>query len=91
MQEDDLRLAERRYYGAVGLPPPESRDLRAAGLRIRIAVLDRSGGVPIVWVHGGGGLGAQLAGLAAVESRAPGVHRHIVVDRPGCGLSESFT
>jgi pimeloyl-ACP methyl ester carboxylesterase len=53
-------------------------------LRIRVVETGPASGIPVVFVHGGGGFGATLVPLLA---QLEGI-RAIVPDRPGCGLSE---
>ncbi len=78
-----FRAAERALYTAHRLLVKEHfLDLPKPVMRAR--VVECGDGPATLYVHGGGGFGALWAPLvAAIPER-----RHIVVDRPGCGLSE---
>jgi pimeloyl-ACP methyl ester carboxylesterase len=77
---------EARLYDEHGLDRRvQWVDVRAPQpLRIRVVETGPAGGVPVLFVHGGGSFGATFAPLLA---RLRGI-RSIVPDRPGCGLSE---
>ncbi len=77
---EDFERAERELYTKFGLTYRQ-RYLEGAGRGLR--VVEVGDGEPVVFVHGGGGVGALWAPLLA-ELR--GV-RAIVIDRPGFGLS----
>lgn len=70
-------------WASVGATPIERRIvLPRIGSEVR--VLEVGAGPPVVFVHGGSNAGSSWAHLAA---RLPGF-RCLLVDRPGCGLSE---
>jgi pimeloyl-ACP methyl ester carboxylesterase len=79
-----FRESERALLAAHGL---EARELffnfSAPALRAR--ALELGTGAPLLYVHGGGGFGSLWAPLVAA---LPG-RRHLLLDRPGCGLSEA--
>ena len=68
---------------SVGLAPTERRlDLRRTGVHVRVQEIGE--GAPIVFVHGASNCGGSWAQLVAgLEG-----FRSVVLDRPGCGLSE---
>lgn len=74
--------AERRLWEHVGETPIERVVTLASGGRLRVQEVGE--GPPFVLLHGGSISGASWATLAAALD---GV-RCILVDRPGCGLSE---
>ena len=74
--------AERRLWEHVGARPTERRVTLPAGGQVRVQEL--GDGVPFVLLHGGSIAGTSWATLAAALD---GV-RCILVDRPGCGLSD---
>lgn len=80
---DRLRCAEHRLFDALGV---EARELwlTLERPRMRVRVLEIGEGPPVVHVHGGGSLGSVHAPLAAA---LPG-RRHLLIDRPGFGLSD---
>jgi pimeloyl-ACP methyl ester carboxylesterase len=78
-----LRDAERRLFAAHELEVRE-RFLELTAPRMRARVLESGAGPATLHVHGGGALGALMAPLAAA---LPG-RRHLMVDRPGFGLSD---
>jgi pimeloyl-ACP methyl ester carboxylesterase len=81
----EFESAERRLFEVYGLEV-ESRFLELQDPPMRARVMESGDGVPVVLVHGGGGVGATWAPLMAKLS---GV-RLLVVDRPGFGLSGGF-
>jgi pimeloyl-ACP methyl ester carboxylesterase len=91
---EEFLAAEKRLYEAVGIAPRGTTltiELGGSARRIRVVELGPADGVPLVWVHGGGGCGAHFARLLAhVSKEAPDAFRHIIVDRPGCGASDPF-
>ncbi|MDN4478863.1 alpha/beta hydrolase [Demequina sp. SYSU T00039] len=83
---DDARYrsAEAALWAHHGIPDPVERWVQVPSLGIRVRVVERGEGRPVVFVHGTPSAGANLVPLVAA---LPGV-RAIVVDRPGCGLSD---
>lgn len=79
---EKYQAAEARLWTEVGVEPTERRVTLASGGEVRIQELGE--GPPVVFIHGGAIAGASWAHLAA---HLTGV-RCILVDRPGCGLSE---
>jgi 2-hydroxy-6-oxonona-2,4-dienedioate hydrolase len=83
MNETRYRAAERRLWASVGATPrQEWLTLARTGVTVRIQEVGE--GPPVVFVHGGSNGGTSWAPLAA---RLEGF-RCLLVDRPGCGLSE---
>jgi pimeloyl-ACP methyl ester carboxylesterase len=77
------RAAEAGYWRAVGTEPTETwAALQRTGLSVRIQVT--GSGTPVLFLHGGSTSGTGWAPLAARLAD----HRCLLVDRPGCGLSE---
>lgn len=74
--------AERRLWDHVGVLPTERFVALASGERVRVQEV--GDGPPFVLLHGGSISGTSWATLAAALD---GV-RCILVDRPGCGLSD---
>lgn len=74
--------AERRLWDHVGVRPHERVVTLASGGAVRVQEV--GAGPPFVLLHGGSIAGASWATLAAALD---GV-RCILVDRPGCGLSD---
>jgi pimeloyl-ACP methyl ester carboxylesterase len=72
---DEHGLERRVTWVDVRVPQP---------LRIRVVETGPTSGIPVVFIHGGGTVGATFAPLLA---RLRGI-RAIVPDRPGFGLSE---
>lgn len=83
MDEDRYRAAEAAYWASVGAEPDEiSVTLSSTGTAVRVQTV--GDGPPVLFVHGGSTSGASWAPLVA---RLEGF-RCLVLDRPGCGLSE---
>ena len=84
MAKDGQRFldAERRLWEHIGVTPTERWVTLASGGRVRVQEV--GDGVPYVLLHGGSIAGSSWASLAAALE---GV-RCILVDRPGCGLSD---
>lgn len=76
-----VRDAEARVMAELGI---EARERWLTRPAMRARVLEVGDGPPTLHVHGGGGFGALHAPLAAA---LPG-RRHLLLDRPGFGLSE---
>ena len=83
MDEARYRAAERRLWQATGVTPSEHR-VRLARTGTDVRVQEVGEGPPVVFVHGATNGGTSWAGLAA---RMP-EFRCILLDRPGCGLSD---
>ncbi|WP_062317866.1 alpha/beta fold hydrolase [Demequina maris] len=86
-RRDDSRYreAERAVWAHHGMEPVE-RWVEVPGYSIRVRALEHGEGRPVVFVHGNPTAGNVFVPLVAA---LPGV-RAIVVDRPGCGLSEAL-
>lgn len=85
MGEDRYRDAERRLWGSVGASPVEQHvTLPRVGTRVRIQVVGE--GPPLVFVHGASTNGTIFASLAAHLTG----FRCVLLDRPGCGLSDAL-
>lgn len=83
MNEARYREAERRLWDSVGLVPTEKRiHLRHGDCNVRVQ--ETGEGDPVLFVHGASNSGTSWADLV--------VHlpawRNLLLDRPGCGLSE---
>ncbi len=76
------REAEDRVWMALGIQPTERTVTLPAGNRVR--VLEHGEGEPVLFVHGASVAGASWADLA----RVLGDFRCLLLDRPGCGLSD---
>lgn len=78
-----FRGAEARLFRELGI---EAREiwLDLERPRMRARVLEIGEGPPVLQIHGGGGWGSLHAPLAAA---LPG-RRHLLLDRPGFGLSD---
>lgn len=83
MNEQRYRDAERRLFADAGIAPAE-RVIALPSLGVRARVLEVGEGAPVLFLHGGPNAAATWAYVAAT---LPGI-RAILVDRPGCGLSE---
>lgn len=84
--EAKYRDAERRLWDSFGLKPTEHR-LHLKNLDVTVRVREIGHGPPVVLVHG-----ASVDGTSWVELLAGlGDFRCIVLDRPGCGLSDPLT
>ena len=84
--ETAYRAAEQRYWESLGVPPREAWfDLPRTGTRVRVQVVGQDDGPPVLFLHGVNSAGTVFAPLAAaLEGRC----RCLLVDRPGCGLSQ---
>jgi 2-hydroxy-6-oxonona-2,4-dienedioate hydrolase len=84
IDEAKYRAAERRYWNVEGVNPAQVwLELPSAGTRVRVQVI--GDGPPVLLVHGVSNSGTSWAPLA---SRLHGFRR-LLLDRPGCGLSEA--
>jgi 2-hydroxy-6-oxonona-2,4-dienedioate hydrolase len=81
--EVKYRRAERQLWDSFGMAPREQR-IDLANLRTTVRLQEFGEGPPIVFVHGGSVAGSSWVQLV---KRLDGF-RCIVVDRPGCGLSD---
>lgn len=83
MNEVRYREAERRLWESVGVTPTEQRlHLGRTGVTLRVQEVGQ--GPAVVFVHGASNSGSSWAPLVA---RLDGF-RCVVLDRPGCGLSD---
>jgi len=81
------RIAERRFWmRSVGVVPME-HDVDLPELGTRVRVLTHGVGPTIVFVHGGSSAATAFAPLV---TGLPGF-RCVLIERPGCGLSEPAT
>jgi len=83
MNESRYREAEQRLWASVGLAPTERR-LLLRRLRTTVRVQELGEGPVVVFVHGGSASGANWAPMLGHLTG----FRCILLDRPGCGLSE---
>ena len=81
--ETRYRQAEERLWQSFGLRPTEQR-VRLARIGVTVRVQEIGQGPPILFVHGGSICGTSWAPLVA---RLSGF-RCLLLDRPGCGLSD---
>ena len=85
MNERRFREAEGRLWDSVGVMPTEQRvHLDRRGITVRVQEVGE--GPAALLVHGGSNGGSSWAPLV---SRIEGFHC-IMLDRPGCGLSEAI-
>lgn len=82
MGEDRVRDAEHRIWSSLGVTPVERWGAMPTGGRVRVQVV--GDGPPILFVHGATVSGTSWAHLAV---RLPDF-QCILLDRPGCGLSD---
>ncbi len=84
MNATRYREAEHRFWKSAGVAPTEQRvHLRHVDVTIRVQEVGR--GPTVVFVHGATTSGASWAPLVA---RLEGFHC-VLLDRPGCGLSDA--
>lgn len=81
--EEKYRAAERRLWDSVGLEPSERR-VHLPNLDVEVRIQEIGEGPPVVLVHGASNGGASWATLVQGLSG----FRCIMIDRPGCGLSD---
>ncbi len=81
---DRYRTAEAAFWSHHGAPEPTEHwiDVLAHGIKVR--VLEAGSGHPVLFVHGGPNAGSTWAPVVAGMTDT----RCLVLDRPGCGLSE---
>jgi 2-hydroxy-6-oxonona-2,4-dienedioate hydrolase len=82
LDEAKYRAAEQRLWDSVGLAPSERR-VHLQNLDVEVRVQEVGEGPPVVLIHGGSNGGASWANLVQGLTG----FRCIMVDRPGCGLS----
>ena len=83
MREARYREAEQVLWRSVGVAPAEHR-VHLARNDVTVRVLEAGEGAPLLLVHGASNSATSWAELAA---RMP-TRRCLMLDRPGCGLSE---
>lgn len=81
--EQRYREAEQRLWDHVGVDPAERR-LALDRHRVQVRVQELGEGPPVLFVHGTTNAGTSWAPLVA----RLGDSRSILLDRPGCGLSD---
>lgn len=81
MDEAKHRAAEAAHWRTIGVEPDECW-VDVDGRRVRVQVV--GDGPPVLFVHGATNSGTSWAPLAARLDR----YRCLLLDRPGCGLSE---
>lgn len=86
MGEREYRAAERRLWASVGATPRERR-LHLARNGVTVRVQEVGDGDPVLFLHGASNGGTSWATLVP---RLDGL-RCLLVDRPGCGLSDPLT
>ena len=84
MDEGRYRAAEQRLWAEVGVAPRE-RFIRLRRIGTTLRVQEVGDGPPVVFVHGASNSGTSWSTLV---SELPGF-RCVLLDRPGCGLSEA--
>ena len=82
--EKRYQAAERRFWEECGLAPPAERFVALDRPRLRVRIQEVGAGEPVLFVHGAPNAGAVWAPLLAYLRD----FRCLVLDRPGCGLSE---
>jgi 2-hydroxy-6-oxonona-2,4-dienedioate hydrolase len=82
LDEARYRAAEQRLWDSVGLAPSERR-VHLRNLDVEVRVQEVGEGPPVVLIHGASNGGASWANLVQGLTGL----RCIMVDRPGCGLS----
>ncbi len=80
---DHYRAAEKRLWDHYGVTPVE-HFVDLPRLNSRVRVLELGQGDPVLFVHGSPNAGSKWAPLAARLTD----YRCLILDRPGCGLSE---
>ncbi len=84
--DQEFDSAERRLFSHYGVDY-ESLFVEIPSMGKRIRILTAGSGDPLLFVHGGLGVGAQYAPLMAELSG----YRVLAPDRPGYGLSDAFS
>ena len=85
MNIDRYRTAERDLFADAGIDPIEHR-IRVDGVNGTVRVLEVGQGAPVLFLHGGPNAAATWSYVAAAV--APAGLRCLLLDRPGCGLSD---
>jgi pimeloyl-ACP methyl ester carboxylesterase len=80
---ENFRAAERKLWDHYGVAPVE-RFVTLPGLKVHVRVQEVGQGQPVLFVHGSPNAGSKWAPLVAKL----GGFRCLVLDRPGCGLSD---
>ncbi len=80
---DRYRSAEQRLWRTLGVTPVE-RSVKLARTGVTVRLQEVGAGPPVVFVHGASNAGTSWASLAALL----GGFRCLLLDRPGCGLSD---
>ena len=83
MDELKYRAAEQRLWDSVGVTTTDI-ELPLATIGGSVRAQEAGDGPPLLFIHGGATAGASWAHLVA----RLGDYRCIVIDRPGCGLSD---
>jgi 2-hydroxy-6-oxonona-2,4-dienedioate hydrolase len=83
MNETRYRDAEQALWRSVGVAPTEQR-VHLARNNVTVRILEAGEGPPLLLVHGASNCGTSWADLVA---RLP-TRRCLMLDRPGCGLSD---
>ena len=86
VNEQRYRESERRLWQSLGVAPTEQR-VRLPRIGVTVRVQELGQGPAVVFVHGGSNSGTSWAQLAAQLSG----FRCVMLDRPGCGLSDTTT
>ncbi len=81
--ERKYRSAERRLWDSFGMQPTERR-VHLPNLNVTVRVQEIGEGPPVVLIHGASVAGTSWANLV----RGLRAFRCIILDRPGCGLSD---
>src|SRR5437868_6828328 len=85
-QEMQYRAAEQRLWTHFQVKPTE-RFLTLQRPRVHLRLIEVGEGNPILFLHGGPNAGSTWAPLAAHLQN----FRCLILDRPGCGLSEAMS
>src|SRR5437762_6362991 len=83
---DEYKRTRQKLFDAAGIQP-QSKIVTTNGQVKNIHYLEAGSGKPLILVHGGGGHSSDLISIIKPLSE----HYHLyIVDRPGCGLSDSI-
>ena len=83
MSEHRYRAAEQSLWAETGVTPVE-RFVQLPRIGIMLRVQEAGDGPPVVFIHGASNSGTSWSGLAAALPD----FRCLMIDRPGCGMSE---